>query len=189
VLVQIAGKKIEVGAALQERIAAGLEERISKYFDRAGEAFVTVSKPGWAFNVDCSVHLPSGVTLQAHGEGDDPYQAFEQLLDRIEARVRRYKSRLRNHRVKEPLPVQMAPERVIRPEDEGDSEVELGDAPAIIAESDTRIRTMTVSMAVMQLELVDSQALMFRNAVHGGLNMVFRRADGNVGWVDPGRDL
>jgi hypothetical protein len=83
----------------------------------------------------------------------------------------------------------MAPERVIRPEDEGDSEVELGDAPAIIAESDTRIRTMTVSMAVMQLELVDSQALMFRNAVHGGLNMVFRRADGNVGWVDPGRDL
>jgi len=189
VLVQIAGKKIEVGAALQERIAAGLEERISKYFDRAGEAFVTVSKPGWAFNVDCSVHLPSGVTLQAHGEGDDPYQAFEHLLDRIEARVRRYKSRLRNHRAKEPLPVQMAPERVIRVEDGGDSDVELGDAPAIIAESDTRIRTMTVSMAVMQLELVDSQALMFRNAVHGGLNMVFRRADGNVGWVDPGRDL
>jgi ribosomal subunit interface protein len=191
VQVQIAGKKIEIGAALQERISAGLEERISKYFDRAGEAIVTVSRPGWAFNVDCSVHLPSGVTLQAHGEGEDPYQAFEQLLDKIETRVRRYKRRLRNHRVKEPLPMEIAAERVIRPEDEeeGDAEVELGAAPAIIAESDTTIRTMTVSMAVMQLELVDSQALMFRNAVHGGLNMVFRRADGNVGWVDPGRDV
>ena len=62
----------------------GLEDRVTKYFDRAGEAFVTVSKPGWAFNVDCSVHLPSGVTLQAHGEGDDAYQAFEQSLDKIE---------------------------------------------------------------------------------------------------------
>ena len=190
--VQIAGKKIEIGAALQERISLGLEERVSKYFDRSGEAFVTVSKPGWAFNVDCSVHLPSGVTLQAHGEGDDPYSAFEQLLDKIEKRVRRYKSRLRNHRAKEPLPTEIGTERIIRvqPESEAgdDSGMDEGDAPAIVAESDANIRTMTVSMAVMQLELAESPALMFRNAAHGGLNMVFRRSDGNVGWVDPPSD-
>ncbi|HEV7690774.1 MAG TPA: ribosome-associated translation inhibitor RaiA, partial [Hyphomonadaceae bacterium] len=90
--VQIAGKKLDVGAALQERIAFGLESRVSKYFNRTGEAFVTVSKPGWAFYCDCSIHLPSGVTLQAHGEGDDGYQAFEQALDKIEKRVRRYKN-------------------------------------------------------------------------------------------------
>ena len=190
--VQIAGKKIEIGAALQERIALGLEERVSKYFDRTGEAFVTVSKPGWAFNVDCSVHLPSGVTLQAHGEGDDPYAAFEQLLDKIEKRVRRYKSRLRNHRAKEPLPTEIGTERIIlvQPESEAgdDSGMDEGDAPAIVAESDANIRTMTVSMAVMQLELAESPALMFRNAAHGGLNMVFRRSDGNVGWVDPPSD-
>ena len=190
--VQIAGKKIEIGAALQERISLGLEDRVSKYFDRTGEAFVTVSKPGWAFNVDCSVHLPSGVTLQAHGEGDDPYAAFEQLLDKIEKRVRRYKSRLRNHRAKEPLPTEIGTERIIRvqPESEAgdDSGMDEGDAPAIVAESDANIRTMTVSMAVMQLELAESPALMFRNAAHGGLNMVFRRSDGNVGWVDPPSD-
>jgi ribosomal subunit interface protein len=203
--VQIAGKKIAIGAALQERIALGLEDRVSKYFDRTGEAFVTVSKPGWAFNVDCSVHLPSGVTLQAHGEGDDAYAAFEASLDKIEKRVRRYKSRLRNHRAKDPLPIEMAAERIIQlapdvdgedvdgfdldGEDPDGAQVDSdGVSPAIVAESDTAIRTMTVSMAVMQLELGDSPALMFRNAAHGGLNMVFRRPDGNVGWVDPAKE-
>ena len=200
--VQIAGKKIEVGAALQERIAFGLENRVSKYFNRTGEAFVTVSKPGWAFYCDCSIHLPSGVTLQAHGEGDDGYQAFEMALDKIEKRVRRYKNRLRDHRAApngNGVLSEIAAERIILPRDETNEPDEdagaesglagaAGDAPAIVAESDTKIRTMTVSMAVMQLELVESPALMFRNAAHGRLNMVYRRDDGNVGWVDPGKD-
>lgn len=201
--VQIAGKKIAIGAALQERIALGLEDRVSKYFDRTGEAFVTVSKPGWSFTVDCSVHLPSGVTLQAHGEGEEAYSAFEACLDKIEKRVRRYKSRLRNHRAKDPLPSELASERIIQSSPDLDDDMDdddlddldaldsvdsSGDAPAIVAESDTSLRTMTVSMAVMQLELGDSPALMFRNAAHGRLNMVFRRPDGNVGWVDPAKD-
>jgi ribosomal subunit interface protein len=200
--VQIAGKKIEVGAALQERIAFGLENRVSKYFNRTGEAFVTVSKPGWAFYCDCSIHLPSGVTLQAHGEGDDGYQAFEMALDKIEKRVRRYKNRLRDHRAApngNGVLSEIAAERIILPRDETNEPDEdagaesglagaAGDAPAIVAESDTKIRTMTVSMAVMQLELVESPAVLFRNAAHGRLNMVYRRHDGNVGWVDPGKD-
>lgn len=192
--VQVAGKKLEVGSALQERIAFGLESRVSKYFNRTGEAFVTVSKPGWAFYVDCSIHLPSGVTLQAHGEGEDAYQAFEQALDRIEKRVRRYKNRLRDHRAKENGVPEMAAERIILPLAADDETAgaaaepaldDAGDAPTIVAESDTTIRTMTVSMAVMQLELADSPAVLFRNAAHGRLNMVYRRPDGNVGWVDP----
>lgn len=201
--VQIAGKKIEIGAALQERIAFGLESRVSKYFNRTGEAFVTVSKPGWAFNVDCSIHLPSGVTLQAHGEGDDGYQAFEMALDKIEKRVRRYKNRLRNHRgAKDGTSAEIVLERIILPLQESGDDADddahgangadvdsgAGDSPAIIAESDTRIQTMTVSMAVMQLELADSPAVLFRNAAHGRLNMVYKRPDGNVGWVDPGKD-
>lgn len=193
--VQIAGKKVELGAALQERIAFGLEARVSKYFNRTGEAYVTVSKPGWSFTVDCSIHLPSGVTLQAHGEGDDAYQAFEQSLDKIEKRVRRYKNRLRNHRAKDGA-AEAAFERIILAApiaDGADGEDSAlanddGDAPAIVAESDTKIQTMTVSMAVMQLELADSPAVLFRNAAHGRLNMVYRRPDGNVGWVDPGKD-
>ena len=191
--VQIAGKKLEVGSALQERIAYGLESRVSKYFNRTGEAFVTVAKPGWAFMVDCSIHLPSGVTLQAHGEGDDGYQAFEQALDKIEKRVRRYKNRLRDHRAQ---PGEAAAERIILAPvaaldgeeiDDGESSLDGadGEAPAIVAESDTTVRTMTVSMAVLQLELSDSPAVLFRNAAHGRLNMVYRRVDGNFGWVDP----
>jgi ribosomal subunit interface protein len=197
--VQIAGKKLEVGSALQERIAFGLESRVAKYFNRTGEAFVTVSKPGWAFTVDCSIHLPSGVTLQAHGEGDDGYQAFEQALDKIEKRVRRHKNRLRNHRAKEGPP-EIAAERIILApaaaavDDDESDDIESGldgaegEAPAIVAESDTEIRTMTVSMAVLQLELSDSPAVFFRNAAHGRLNMVYRRPDGNFGWVDPEKD-
>ncbi|MEZ5936789.1 MAG: ribosome-associated translation inhibitor RaiA [Hyphomonadaceae bacterium] len=193
--VQVAGKKIDVGAALQERIAHGLEDRVSKYFSRTGEAFVTVSKPGWAFNVDCSIHLPSGVTLQAHGEADDAHAAFEQALDKIEKRVRRYKRRLKDHHRPrdDAAPAEILAERIILPfaGDEGSEEPPEpanGEAPAIVAESDTRLSTLTVSMAVMQLELGDSPALLFRNAAHGGLNMVYRRPDGNIGWVDPGND-
>jgi ribosomal subunit interface protein len=192
--VQIAGRKLEVGSALQERIAFGLEDRVSKYFNRTGEAFVTVSKPGWAFTVDCSIHLPSGVTLQAHGEGDDAYQAFEQSLAKIEKRVRRYKNRLRNHRAKDGA-TEIAAERIIlapaaNDSEETDPEVDgaSGGAPAIVAESDTKIQTMTVSMAVLQLDLTDSPAVLFRNAAHGRLNMVYRRPDGNIGWVDPEKD-
>lgn len=195
--VQIAGKKLEIGSALQERIAFGLESRVSKYFTRTGEAFVTVSKPGWAFTVDCSIHLPSGVTLQAHGEGDDAYLAFEQSLDKIEKRVRRYKNRLRNHRAKDTETPEFAAERIIlapAANEDGDESLadgvdgEAGDAPVIVAESDTKIQTMTVSMAVMQLELADSPAVLFRNAANSRLNMVYRRPDGNFGWVDPEKD-
>ncbi len=195
--VQIAGKRMDVGEALRDRIAYGLEDRVSKYFDRTGEAFVTVSKPGWAFNVDCSIHLPSGVTLQAHGEAEDAYQAFEDSLEKIEKRVRRYKRRLKDHhRTKDAIPAIEVSERIIAPmsddddADEGDGPLangDLGEAPAIIAESGARIKTMTVSMAVMQLELTDTCAIMFKNAGNSELNMVYRRADGNIGWVDPGK--
>src|SRR5690606_3011791 len=126
--------------------------------------------------------------------GEDAYQSFEQALDRIEKRVRRYKNRLRDHRAKENGVPEMAAERIILPLAADDETAgaaaepaldDAGDAPTIVAESDTTIRTMTVSMAVMQLELADSPAVLFRNAAHGRLNMVYRRPDGNVGWVDP----
>ena len=105
-------------------------------------------------------------------------------------------ARLRNHRAKDGAAVELAAERIILPRDESTDAEDanehshdgVGESPAIVAESDTKIQTMTVSMAVMQLELADLPAMMFRNAAHGRLNMVYRRPDGNVGWVDPGRD-
>lgn len=198
--VQVAGRHMDVGEALRSRISDELTSNIEKYFSRATEASVTVSKATPAgYQVDCTVHLSSGMTLQAEGHGSDAHLAFGDALDKIGKRVRRYKRRLRNHHAdnKSPLPAEDAPAYVLAPLDEeaddateaeNDTVERNGGAPLVIAETTAPVRTMPVAMAVMQLDLMESPALLFRNAAHGGLNLVYRRPDGNVGWVDPGRD-
>lgn len=199
--VQVAGRHMDVGEALRTRISEELSAGISKYFNRATDALVTVEKDGPRYGVDCVVHLASGITLEVGGKGGDAHGAFDDALGKIEKRVRRYKSRLRNHHNlnKSPLPAEEAPAYVLarfQDEDEEDSEdvgaPEAGQAadtaPLVIAETKAAVRTMPVAMAVMQLELTEAPALMFRNAAHGGLNMVFRRDDGNIGWVNPGAE-
>lgn len=191
--IQITGKHMVLGEALRGRIEMGLEAAVSKYFSRAGEANVFVSQQGPFVEVDCNVHLPSGIILQSTGKADDPYAALEASLDKMEKRVRRYKRRLKDHHTngQAVLPAELAAETLIQvpAEDEGedsvDTGVEFGDAPLTVAETQVQIRTMSVSEAVMQLELRDVPALMFRNASHDGLNMVYRRPDGHIGWVDP----
>lgn len=191
--IQITGKKLDLGEALRGRIEEGLAAVIAKYFSRPGEATVTVSQEGPFVAVDCNVHLPSGIVLQSTGRATDPYAALEASLDKMEKRVRRYKRRLKDHHSNNQaaLPAQVVSEVLFQaqPEedpvsDEGD-ETEAGDAPLTVAETRVQIRTMSVSEAVMQLELQDVPALMFRNAGHEGLNMVYRRPDGHIGWVDP----
>jgi len=190
--IKIAGRNVDLGTALQERIEAGLEGAVSKYFDRPGDAQVTVSKTGHLFEIDMNVHLDSGITLQSVGEADDVYAALDAGLAKIEKRVRRYKRRLRDHHRPDraPLPVEQASTFVLSPipdEDETGEDLPNGadQAPLTVAEGNAQIRTMTVSEAVMQLELGETPALMFRNARHDGLNMVYRRPDGHIGWVDP----
>jgi ribosomal subunit interface protein len=196
--VQVAGRHMDVGEALRSRITEELSAGISKYFNRATDALVTVERDGPRYGVDCVVHLASGITLEVAGKGGDAHGAFDDALGKIEKRVRRYKSRLRNHHNmnKSPLPAEDAPAYVLarfQDEDEEDSEDVGVDAaaettPLVIAETKAAVKTMPVAMAVMQLELTEAPALMFRNAAHGGLNMVFRRDDGNIGWVNPGAE-
>lgn len=188
--IQITGKHMNLGDAMRDRIEAGLEAAVAKYFNRTGEASVFVSQQGPFVEVDCNVHLPSGIVLQSTGRADDPYAALEVSLEKMEKRVRRYKRRLKDHHASAPLPMPAAPaaEALILASDTDDSDderMEVGDAPLTVAETSVQIRTMTVSEAVMQLELQDVPALMFRNAGHDGLNMVYRRPDGHIGWVDP----
>ncbi|MBK8197573.1 MAG: ribosome-associated translation inhibitor RaiA [Acidobacteria bacterium] len=188
--IQITGKHMDLGEALRGRIEEGLEAAVIKYFNRTGEANVFVSQHGPFVEVDCNVHLPSGIVLQSTGRADDPYAALEVSLDKMEKRVRRYKRRLKDHHAAapQPLPAFAASESLIRVTDTEDSEdegIEAGSAPLTVAETSVQIRTMSVSEAVMQLELQDVPALMFRNAGHDGLNMVYRRPDGHIGWVDP----
>lgn len=193
--IQVAGRQLEVGEALRTRIESELSSGVGKYFSRATDAVVTVGKNGGAgIAVDCTVHLSSGISLQAEGHGGDAHSAFDDALGKLEKRVRRYKRRLKNHHAdnKSPLPAEAAAAYVLAPlneEDESDQDGQNGgeDAPLVIAETKLAVRTMPVAMAVMQLDLSESPVLMFRNAANGALNVVYRRSDGNVGWIDPDR--
>ncbi len=192
--IQVAGRQMDVGEALRTRIENELASGVAKYFNRATDAVVTVAKNGGgaSVEVDCTVHLSSGISLQAEGHGGDAHSAFDDALNKLEKRVRRYKRRLRNHHAdnKSPLPAEDAAAYVLAPlEEEADTETLNGvdTAPLVIAETTVPVRTMTVSTAVMQLDLSSTPALMFRNAANGGLNVVYRRPDGNIGWIDPER--
>ncbi len=194
--VQVAGRQVDVGEALRSRITDELSSGVEKYFSRATDAMVTVGRNAIGFEVDCALHLASGISLQAQGHGHDAHAAFSDALTKMEKRVRRYKSRLKNHHngSKSPLPAQDASSYVLAPfEDEDEAgtvpasgETEGGPAPLVIAESKIQVKTMTVSMAVLQLELTEHPVLLFRNAANGGINLVYRRSDGNIGWVEPG---
>jgi ribosomal subunit interface protein len=195
--VLVTGRHVDVGDALRTRVSDDLTSSIGKYFERGGAADVVVARDGHAFKVDCVVNLASGQQLQSHGLGGDAYAAFNAALQKIEARVRRYKRRLKDHH-----PAALAKQAeaaayfVIRSPEEVDLDLEddglervdgAEEGAMIIAETEKAIRTMTVSMAVMDLDLTESQTIVFRNAAHGGLSVVYRRPDGNIGWIDPER--
>jgi ribosomal subunit interface protein len=191
--VQITGKHVELGEALRTRIADELSTSIGKYFDRGGGADVVVLREGHSFKVDCAVTLASGQQLTTHGLGGDAHVAFDAAIAKMDRRIRRYKRRLKDHHVQaQAKQAETAAYFVLQSADlsedeEDDESVELFPEPMVIAETEKAIRTMTVSMAVMELDLTESQTIVFRNAAHGGLAVVYRRPDGNIGWVDPER--
>lgn len=193
--VQVTGKHMDVGEALRSRVADELKASIEKYFDRGGGgADVVVSREGSAFKVDCAVTLASGQQLTTHGVGGDAHMAFDAALEKMTKRIRRYKNRLRDHHPQAlAKQAESAAYFVIAAPDDDDDDVPedtAGDGhaePIIIAETERPIRTMTVSMAVMDMDLTEAQTIVFRNAAHGGLSVVYRRPDGNIGWIDPER--
>ena len=196
--VQVSGKHVAVGDALKARITDEINAITDKYFERGGiNAEIVVSKEGHSFSVDCIVRLASGHQLDSRGDGADAHAAFDAALAKIETRVRRYKRRLKNHHhagAREAA--ENAPLTVLRsPDDEDDTDGwegadSTGHEPptgVVIAETSAPLKTMTVSMAVLELDLTESQTIVFRNAAHGGLAVVYRRPDGNIGWIDPER--
>lgn len=193
--VQVSGKHVAVGEALRQRVTDEILTSIGKYFERGGDADVVVSRDGHNFRVDCGVALASGQQLQSHGLGGDAHSAFDAAMAKIETRIRRYKRRLKSHSIQaNAKAAETAALYVLRaPDADADDGWDLDEAdlapPAamIIAETHAALNTMTVSMAVMQLDLTESQTIVFRNAAHGGLSVVYRRADGNIGWIDPER--
>ena len=192
--VQVTGKHVDVGEALRARVSDDLSNSIEKYFDRGGGADVVGTKEGNAFKVDCAVTLASGQQLTTHGVGGDAHMAFDAALQKMEKRVRRYSKRLKDHHYQaQAKQAETAAYFVLQPLDEEDDLDGAEDGadsfpePVVVAETEKEIRTMTVAMAVMELDLTESQTIVFRNAAHGGFSVVYRRPDGNIGWIDPDR--
>lgn len=186
-MLQVTGKNLDVGEALRTYVIERIEQTLDKYLGKSLSGHVRIEKERSQFRTDCSIQLRSGLSLQSHGESPDPYASADAALERLEKRVRRYKRRLKNHHASAPAePAETAaPYYVIR-SDEDEDESDENDNPVIIAETQTGIRELTVSDAVMEMDLSEKPLLLFRNASHGRLNVVYRRPDGNIGWIDPG---
>ncbi|NBX73950.1 MAG: ribosome-associated translation inhibitor RaiA [Alphaproteobacteria bacterium] len=185
----VKGKQIDVGEALRGYIEKNLHTVVSKYFDHPLDAVVTVSKEAHLFVVDAQVHASAGIHMQSDASASEPYPAVDEALARLDGRLRRYKKKLRDHHEKKRHhEEQQAKAYVINPH-EADEEGHAHENPVVVAEMTTPVLTMSVSEAVMCLDLSRLPAMLFRNPSNGGLNMVYRRADGHIGWVDPAQNV
>ena len=173
---------------MRERVNARIVEALSKYFDGGYSGHVTVEKDGFGFRTECAIHLDSGITLHTEANAADAYASADQAAMRIEKRLRRYKRRLKDHHAgarANGAAMLDAPSYVIEaPAHDEDEEVTEFN-PVIIAESTTVLKQLSVSEAVMELDMTGAPVVVFRHASHGRVNLVYRRPDGNVGWVDP----
>lgn len=186
---QISGRQIDVGEALQTHVKAELGELVEKYQQRPTEAVVVFSRNAHLYVCEATFHLSTGLTAQAKAQANEIYAAFESCREKLDKQLRRYKRRLKDHHRERTTPVEFAgaPSYILSAEDEAEgSDAEGGSLqPMIIAEMETRIPSLSAGEAVMQMELAHANVLVFRNERHGGLNVVYRRDDGNIGWIDP----
>lgn len=189
----ITGKQIDTGDALRAHISEKMQTIVDKYFERTVEAKVTLSRDAHLYVCDCQAHLATGLLAQASAKEPDVYAACDKALARLEKQLRRYKRRLKDHhlRRKEPVDKVEASAYVLSgdfDEESTDDTGKEGDfwSPTIVAEGTESIPTLSVGEAVMQLELKNTGVLLFINDARQRLNAVYRREDGNIGWIDPG---
>jgi ribosomal subunit interface protein len=188
---QISGKQINIGEALQTHVKDSLGAVMEKYAQRPTDAMVIFSKSGAEFICEATVHLSTGLTASAKAHSHEIYAAFESTADKMEKQLRRYKRRLKDHHRDRQQPVDVfgAATYIL-----ASFEAENEDAepetlqPIIVAEMETKIPSLSVGEAVMQMEIAGAPLLVFRNEGHDGVNVVYRRDDGNVGWIDPRLD-
>jgi ribosomal subunit interface protein len=202
----VTGKQVDVGDALRTRVEATLESLLGKYFRTAIEAHAVFTREAHLIAVELSLHVGRGIVVNSRGAAADYYGAFDAAAERLAKQLRRYKRRLRDYHGKA-RPAGERPEMarsfVLAPVNELDEEIEEvaeigagaaaeteaaadgGIAPVVIAEMSTELPQLTVGEAVMRMDLADAPMLLFRNRSHGELNVVYRRGDGNIGWIDP----
>jgi ribosomal subunit interface protein len=195
----VTGKQTEIGEALRRHVDGSLGSILEKYFKTAIEAHVIVSKEAHLSRAEISIHIGRGIVVNARAAASEAYLAFDAAAERLAKQLRRYKRRLRDHHAKgrEPAGVsERAMDYVLAPVEEEEAELAAAEgeetetdgangAPAVIAEMSTELPSLTVGEAAMRMDLAEAPVLLFRNRSHGELNLVYRRSDGNIGWIDP----
>jgi len=191
--ITVSGKQVELSDALRARVAEHLDLIAAKYFDHALEAQVTFSRARSFFTCDINVHAGRGLMLRGEGEAADAHAAFDDAAEHIAKRLRRYRRRVNDHArdMAQRERPEAARQYILRQEDDaGQPQREAGPNATyatVIAEDTTEISLLSVGEAVMRMDLADQPVLMFRNSASGELNVVYRRSDGHIGWIDPGR--
>jgi ribosomal subunit interface protein len=188
---RVSGKNLDIGDALRDRISDRIAETVGKYFDGGYSGHLTLARDGFGFRTECAIHLDSKITLHADGMAPDAYASADQAASRIEKRLRRYHRRLKDHRLERNdtrvanwAAIDAASYIIAAPEQEDEADIDAF-TPVIIAESTTTLKQLSVSDAVTELDLTGAPVLVFRHAAHGGVSIVYRRADGHFGWIDP----
>jgi len=179
----VKGKQLDVGDALRQHMDTSLAGIFGKYFGDALDASVLLTREAHLYRSQITVHVGRGIRLESRGEAEAPYAAFDVAAERLGKRLRRYKRRLRDHHRREV--VAEPAQSYVLAEGEDESNESSDGPPVVVAEMATEVPTLTVSEAIMRLELAEETAMLFRNRAHSGFNMIYRRADGNIGWVDP----
>jgi len=202
----VTGKQVDVGNALRRHVGSALESILGKYFRTAIEAHAVFAREARLARADISLHIGRGIVINSGAAASDHYLAFDAAAERLAKQLRRYKRRLHEDHGRAHPPAErpeMARSFVLAPIEEEDDAAEddtpgddapgddatgddaVGAAPVVIAEMSTELARLTVGEAVMRMDLADAPVLLFRNRSHGEINLVYRRGDGNIGWVDP----
>ena len=183
--IKVTGKNLDVGDALRGYVQERVVHTVEKFIGREPTGHVRIEKEHGDFRTNCTIHLWQGMSLEAHGVAPDAYQSADRACERLETRVRRYKSKSQTAWGRgDPTQETQAVSYVIQASQEEQEERD-EDNPIIIAEAKTPVHEMAVADAVMQMDLSDQPFVVFRNASHGEINVVYRREDGNIGWIDP----
>jgi ribosome hibernation promoting factor len=183
---RVSGKNLDIGEALRQHVLGKVEATVARYFNGSVDGHVVVTREGSGYRSDCTLRLSSGISLHAEGRAHEPYLCFEQAADKIERRLRRYKTRLKGHGL-----AATASERgrianyLIEQPDEEEDEPAEGFNPVVVAEGTEELKSLSVASAVAELDLTGASVVVFQHASSGRVNVVYRRRDGAIGWLDP----
>jgi ribosomal subunit interface protein len=186
---RVSGKNLAIGESLRQHVQAKVEAVVGRYFDGQIGGHVVISTEGSWYRCDCALHLSSGTDLQAEGKAQDPYASFDHAADRIERRLRRYNKRLKerhssaNAEAGDETRSTVARYVIEAPDQEAEEVQDF--SPVIVAESSTLLKKLSVASAVAELDLTGAPVVVFEHAGSARVNVVYRRADGAIGWIDP----